>query len=177
MNNKGFTLVELLAVLVLLSLNKGITLSVFGVNLGETKKKTEEVFVETIKDALDMYLTSKEARGLNFNSECGNKLEKTHGDVSVYKAIYIDRNTGVTRNTNFLDVINSEYRPIVQKDLVNPADKDTACANASNIEITIYRDSDYVYYYSVSKSEFGCLKNIGGDYESIITNLPEGFSC
>lgn len=166
MDNKGFTLVELLAVLVLLSIVLGITLSVFGVNLADTKKKTEEVFVDTIKDSLDMYLTSREARGLNFNTECSNKLHKTHGDVIVYKV-----------NINFKAVIDSEYKPITQKDLVNPADKDDICAKASDIEITIYRDSDYVYYYSVNKSEFGCLKNIDGEYENVITNLPEGFNC
>ena len=80
-------------------------------------------------------------------------------------------------NTNFQAVIDSEYRPIDQKDLINPADKNVACSNALNIEITIYRDDDYVYYYKVDKNEFGCLKNIGGEYSEIISNLPEGFSC
>lgn len=166
MNNKGFTLVELLSVLVLLSIIVGITMSVMGVNLRDTKKKTEEIFVDTIKDSLDMYLTSRDVKGLSFSTQCSNVLKKTHGDVMVYKV-----------NTNFKTVIDSEYKPITQKDLVNPADKDNACANALNIDITIYRDDDYIYYYSVNKSEFNCLKNIGGDYESVITNLPEGFSC
>ena len=177
MNNKGFTLVELLAVLVLLSIVVGITLSVFGVNLGNTKKKTEEVFVDTIKDSLGMYLTSRQAKGLNYSTQCSNVLKKTHGDVKVYKV-----------NTNFKSVIESEYKPITQKDLVNPADEGLKCADATDIEITIYRDSDYVYYYSVEKNEFGCLKNIGTlkeklkngtevYYSTVITNLPEGFSC
>ena len=166
MNNKGFTLVELLAVLVLLGIIVGITLSIIGVNFDETKKKTEEVFVDTIKDALNMYLTSRQAKGLNFSTVCVNKLHKTHGDVRMYKV-----------NTTFQAVIDSEYRPITQKDLINPADEDLICDNASNIEITIYRDDDYVYYYSVNKNEFGCLKNIGGEYDDVISNLPEGFSC
>ena len=166
MNNKGFTLVELLAVLVLLGIIVGITLSIIGVNFDETKKKTEEVFVDTIKDALNMYLNSKEAKGLNFTTVCVNKLHKTHGDVKMYKV-----------DTTFKVVIDSEYRPITQNDLINPANKGSSCADASNIEITIYRDDDYVYYYSVNKNEFVCLKNIGGEYEDVISNLPEGFSC
>ena len=168
MNNKGFTLVELIAVLVLLGLIVGITLPMFGINFGQTKEKTEEVFVDTIKDALKIYLTSKEAKSLLKNSEveCSNKLHKLHGDIKVYWV-----------NTNFQSVIDSEYKPITQKDLVNPADKDNSCNNASNIDITIYRDSDYVYYYKVDKDEFDCLNNNGGEYDEFISNLPEGFIC
>ena len=166
MNNKGFTLVELMAVLVLLSIVVGITLGVFNFNFSDTKKKTEEAFVETIKDSLDVYLTSSEAKRLSFDMECSNVLKKTHGDVKIYKI-----------ETTFRSVIDSEYHPITQKDLVNPADKDKTCANADSIAITIYRDEDFVYYYSVLKSEFDCLNNIGGEYKSVISNLPEGFSC
>ena len=166
MNNKGFTLIELMAVLVLLGIIVALTLPIFRINLDETKKKTEEVFVDSIKDALNMYLNSKEAKNLSFSTKCENKLHKTHGDVYVYKV-----------NTTFQAVIDSEYRPIIQNDLVNPANKGSSCANALDIEITIYRDDDYVYYYSVDKDEFGCLKNIHGEYEDVISNLPEGFSC
>jgi hypothetical protein len=49
--------------------------------------------------------------------------------------------------------------------------------NGSSIVVTVYRDSDYVYYYSVNKADFNCLKNIGGEYKSVISNLPEGFAC
>ena len=177
MNNKGFTLVELMAVLVLLSIILGLTLSVFKFNFSGAKKKTEEVFVETIKDSMEVYLTSNNARRLNFDTECSIALEKSHGNVKIYKGVYIDKDTGSTRDTNFLDVISSEYHPITQKDLVNPADKEKKCANAENIKITIYRDEDFVYYYSVDKSEFDCLYNLDGEYKSIISNLPEGFSC
>ena len=148
---------------VLLALVLGLGATVIGSGFGKTKEKTEEVFVETIGDALDIYLSSNSVRSL-FGSatRCSSMLSKTHGDVNVYRV-----------STTFQSVIDSEYKPIGQKDLVNPADKEKNCANASDIEITIYRDSDYVYYYSVDKSEFDCLKNIGGDYESVITNLPK----
>lgn len=165
MNNKGFTLVELLATIVILSIVAGITFGIINVNLGKTKTSTEEVFVETIKDALDMYLASN-AKKLNFTLKCSNQLNKKHGNVNVYKVV-----------TNFVAVINSDYHPITQADLVNPANKDNTCNNASNISINIYRDDDYVYYYSVDKSEFGCLVNTSGEYSSVISNLPEGFSC
>lgn len=165
MGNKGFTLVELLAVIVLLALIGGITFGIVNVNFGKTKESTEEVFVDTIEDALDMYLSSN-AKELRFSTVCPNLLVKSHGTVKVYKV-----------DTYFSSVINSDYHPITQVDLVNPADKKKACKNASNIGVTIYRDEDYVYYYKVLKSQFGCLKNTSGEYSSVISNLPEGFDC
>lgn len=165
MNNKGFTLTELLATIVVLAIVVGITVGIVNVNFGKTKKNTEEVFVDTIKDAMDMYLDSN-AKELNFTTVCTNELNKTHGTVKVYKAV-----------TNFSNVINSDYHPITQSDLVNPGNDGVACSNADGIEINIYRDDDYVYYYKISKSEFGCLLNTSGEYSSLISNLPEGFDC
>lgn len=165
MNNKGFTLTELLATIVVLAIVVGITLGIVNVNFGKTKKSTEEVFVGTIEDAMNMYLDSN-AKELNFTMMCTNKLNKTHGAVNVYKVV-----------TNFSNVINSDYHPLTQSDLVNPGNDDTACSNASNIEINIYRDDDYVYYYKINKSEFGCLLNTSGEYSSVISDLPEGFDC
>ena len=166
MNNKGFTLVELLAVIVVLAIVAGITFGIINVNFGKTKEKTEEVFVDTIMDAMDMYLSS-DAKGLDFSDDpCPNKIEKKHGNATVYKV-----------DTSFLAVINSTYHPITQSDLINPANKNVSCNNAGNISISIYRDSDYVYYYKIDKSEFGCLLNISGEYSSVISNLPEGFEC
>lgn len=160
MNKKGFTLVELLATLVVL----GIVMSVVFVSVnggfGNAKEKTEDVFVDTIKDAMEVYLNS-DAKNLNFSAKCTNYMDKTYGDVEVKVA-----------TTTFKSVIDSEYKPIMQEDLVNPANKDVNCNNANDIEINIYKDEDYVYYYSIDKEEFGCLLNTG-----VISNLPEGFVC
>lgn len=160
MNNKGFTLVELLAMIVILGIIMGIAFVSVNGGFKNAKDKTEDVFVDTIKDAMDMYLTSSEAKRLNF-SKCSNTINKKHGNINVYKAVI-----------NFNDVINSEYHPITQDDLVNPANDDASCNNAGNIVVNIYRDDDYVYYYSIDKDSFGCLKNTG-----MISNLPEGFEC
>lgn len=161
MNRKGFTLVELLATLVILGIVLGIAyFAIIGV-FSNAKEKSEDVFVETIRDAMDMYLTSSEVKNLNFSTKCSNTLNKSFGVRNVYKV-----------STTFDNIIDSQYKPITQDDLVNPANKDVACANASNIAINIYRDEDYVYYYSVDKSEFDCLTKSG-----VISSLPEGFVC
>lgn len=160
MNRKGFTLVELLATLVVLGIVMSIVLVSVNGGFGEAKNKTEDVFVDTIKDAMDMYLDSN-AKNLNFSTSCPNEIVKTYGEVKVYKA-----------TTNFQTVIDSKYKPITQNDLVNPANKDVECALASNISINIYRDEDFVYYYSIDKTEFGCLTKTDK-----ISNLPEGYDC
>jgi len=159
MNRKGFTLTELLATLVVLGIIMGITLVSTMGGFGNAKDKTEDVFISTIEDALDMYLDS-DARNLVFNTYACT-LSKTHGIVNVYKVV----------DKTFEDVINSRYSPLTESELVNPANKEVKCNTSASV--TIYRDDDYVYYYKVSRSSFGCLLNTEGN----ITNLPGDSEC
>lgn len=165
MNKKGFTLVELLAVIVVLGIITGITVISVNSFYGKTKEKTEDVFISTITDALDMYLTY-DATKLTFNS-CNenNKLNKSNGKKVLVEYADIDMST----------IVNSSYHPLTESDLVNPANKEMDCyTNLNDIKIRIYRDSDYVYYYSLNnysneEYNFQCLiKN----ENKIITNLP-----
>ena len=173
MNNKGFTLVELLAVIVLLSIIAGIVITSNNVNLDKTKKNSEEIFVKTIKDSISVYLAN-EPEELKFSIECDNILEKKHGDIKVYKATYYK--SGISRDyLNFDDIINSIYHPIDEDDFINPANEDVSCNR--DVIIDVYRDEDYIYYYSVDKNSMNCLKNIDGDYSNTINNLPKGYSC
>ena len=174
MGNKGFTLVELLSALVILSLVVGLGIGVFNFNMKNIKEKTEEVFIDTLKDAVDMYLSS-ELGSLKISDVCGNKLEKMHSSsIDVYK---VTKNDG--SKVKFSDIINSSYKPISLSDFVNPANKGLDGKYECNInaEINVYRDDDFVYYYSIDKSGLGCLNNIGNGYDMVISNLPEGFSC
>ena len=163
MNRKGFTLIELIAVLLILGLVVGVTVySVSGV-FTSAKDKAEDVFVETIKDALEVYLSS-DAKSLDFvgSGETCRNINKTHGSRTMYRI-----------RKNFNDVINSSYKPLTQNDLVNPADKDKTCNSASSVSFYVYRDQDYVYYYSVDMGDFGCLNH----NVDVVSNLPEGYVC
>ena len=165
MNKKGFTLVELLATLVVLAIIVGIVLISATGSLGKTKEKTEDVFVKTLKDALDIYIDS-DARSLNFDTQICT-IDKTHRTgVKVYK-------TNKDKNGNaltFMNVINSSYQPIANSDMHNPANKGTNKYQCNtNGTLSIYRDEDYVYYYKIEKASFGCLNG-----EGTITNLPSG---
>lgn len=175
MNNKGFTLIELVATLVILGLVASLGLYSMNFNMNKAKEKTEEVFVDTLRDAIDVYISSEKSN-LKFNTDVKNDgtdctITKKYGSVSVEKA-----------TTNFRAVINSKYKPITESEFVNPANEDVTCD--VDAEITIYRDEDFVYYYSIDKSDLICLKNIGdidsdgtSDYSSVISNLPEGYDC
>ena len=156
MNRKGFTLIELLATLVILGIVSTIVLISVTGTLNGTKDKTEEVFIKTIRDAMDIY-TDSDGRKLTYGTKAVCTLKKTHGSVKLYKS----------NNITMKTVINSEYKPLTKKDLVNPKDNKQCSENAS---VSIYRDDDYVYYYKVSRAGLNCLSTDGGD----ITNLPEG---
>ena len=154
MNRRGFTLVELLATLVILGIVTSIVL--IGINGGfnNAKDKTEDVFIKTVKDAMDIYLDS-DAKNLSYEYE-GCTINKTHKiGVKLYKA----------NNITFNDVINSTYHPLTESDLVNPANDKKCKATAT---ISIYRDEDFVYYYKIDKDGFECLTSSG-----VISNLPE----
>ena len=159
MNRKGFTLIELLGTLAVLSIV--IVITIVGLNgvFDGAKDKTEDVFVGTIKDAMEMYL-SDDARKLNGFEDTGCVVNKSYGNRKVYK-----------KEVNFEDVI--EKGTLMQSELINPANEEVPCANAENIKVTIYKDEDFVYYYSVDVNSFVCLT----ENTTKINNLPEGFGC
>jgi len=173
MNNKGFTLTELLAVIVILAIIAGISFSLLSGSFKNAKDKTEDLFIDTIRDAMEMYLSS-DATSLSFSPV-----------VIEEKQCYIQKRNGYDHNNNLKyknvvvygtvvtmeDVINSNLNPLSQDDLVNPAKEEIRCANAADININIYKDEDYVYYYSIDKSDFVCLNN------GTISSLPGEFIC
>lgn len=154
MNRRGFTLVELLATLVILGIVASIVLISVNGGFNNAKDKTEDVFVKTVKDAMDIYLDS-DAKKLNFSKVEVCTLNKTHGKSKVYKS---------SDNITLNNIINSEFHPITQDDLVNPVNS-SKCDK--NTVVNIYRDEDYVYYYEID-GDMGCLVNTKS-----ISILPE----
>ena len=156
MNNKGFTLVELLATVVLLAIIVGIVLVSTNGGFKKSKEDTEKVFIDTIKDAMDMYLDS-DAKNLGYKgTNC--TINKTHKiGVKLYQA----------NDITFNDVINSTYHPLTESDLVNPAN-DKKCKSTATI--SIYRDEDFVYYYKIDKTNLDCLTISSDNEENFATN-------
>lgn len=75
LNRKGFTLVELLAVIVILAIVVGITMVTILPTLENSRKKAFDTAVETIsnyiQDQKDMSLLSSDLRGSTYNSAIG----------------------------------------------------------------------------------------------------------
>jgi len=78
LNRKGFTLVELLAVIVILAIVVGITLVTILPTLENSRRKSFDVAVETIRnyiqDQRDMSLLSSDLRGETYNAAVGGAI-------------------------------------------------------------------------------------------------------
>ncbi len=169
LNKKGFTLVELLAVIVILALVAGISIVAIFTSLGNAKKKAEKEFLTQLGNSVEAYIdlclggmhTDGSGEGCNklmislSNGIDVEYIEKAHGNVTVYqdKSIY-----------SFDEILNEGI--LNEKDLVNPVNS----KNCKQAKIRFYRDGDYVYYYKVILP--GCL-----EYNSnIIHNFPDTYS-
>ncbi len=165
MNKKGFTLVELLATIVVLSIVVGLTVTGITFSIKNAKKKTEEVYIGTLRDAIKIYLDDDESISkLSWNASLGT-FEKTNGSAEFF---------GASELISFNDIINSTYSPIIKKDLLNPATE--KICNPTQKVIRIFRDTDDVYYYYIDKDSLkdedgyaACLVDTNGN----ISNLPD----
>ena len=127
MNRKGFTLVELLATIVILSVVMGIaSYGVIGI-IRTSRKNTEAVFVNRIADYIDEYLTLNSSSFKFSNveycvdSSCSNKAYRVVSDSAVSNRII-----------GLNDLIASG---IVDADkMVNPVNKNN-CLNGKNPSI------------------------------------------
>lgn len=144
MNRKGFTMIELLAVIVVLGIVLVITFPNMTDVFKSSKLKSEEAFVERISQSIDSYVTLNSSN-ITFEKQAGT-FKKVLGTkeppVDVYKGT-------ITMNT----IIGSNI--ITGKDYKNPGNENVACN--VNAEIEVYRDSDYVYCHKIKKDSLGCL--------------------
>lgn len=133
MNNKGFSLVELLATVIILSLITGIGIVSYTSYLKNTKSKTEEVFKNNVSDYIDAFVSANTSK-LTDDTLAGNNVY-----TQKYNNHYI----------TFQDIIDDNI--IIPSNLMNSANKKTCSINTN---ITVYRDNHYVYCYIV---ELDCL--------------------
>ena len=95
MNKKGFTLVELLAVIVILGLITGISIVAIFTSIGNAKKKAEREFLTQLSNSVEAYIDLCKSDMANDKERCGvafgditrkvGLVKKSHGDISVYK--------------------------------------------------------------------------------------------
>lgn len=152
MNRKGFTLIELIAVIVIL----GIILVVSAPSISnvykESKLKSEEIFVERLSQSIDSYIKLNSDEIAFTSDGAANKEEEgSTYQVNIWKAAITVQN-----------VIDDKL--ISEEDYVNPGNKETKCT--VNAEIEVYKDSDYVYCHKIKKESLGCLTD---EYKNSIT--------
>ena len=148
MNKKGFTLIEMLSVIVILAIVLVVTIPSSVEAYKKSKLKTEETFVERLSQVVAEY-TSLNADTLRFEYMDDVVKPGEKNDVSVYMA-----------NASFQNLIDQKL--IKSSDYSNPNNKDQECNTSARIEI--YKDSDFVYCHRVKANELNCLTTDYIDY-------------
>ena len=144
LNKKGFTLIELIAVIVIIALLFMFVVPNFSKYLEASRQKSEEIFYGEIEDTINNYVSLYKSE-LELDTSVVKKISKedsllgTSYDVKVYR--YED--------TSFNKLIDSGI--LNEGEFVNPNgnikyDKDSST-------FTVYRDSDYVYCFSYTLKE------------------------
>ena len=159
MNKRGFTLIELLATLAVLGIIMGIVLVSSTSLFKDRKSDTEDVFVDTLKDAVKIYIDELGGVDLNGSPVCTIEKSIHPNGVGIYEV----------KKITFKDITNSKYKPLTEADMINPANNVECNINA---EVHIYADSDFAYYYKFTGSELECLSK--DKNKDVISNLPEG---
>lgn len=153
MNRKGFTMIELLAVIVVLGIVLVITFPNMTDVFKSSKLKSEEAFVERISQSIDSYVTlNSSSIGFSPDGTAQKNYGGTKHNVNIYKGT-------ITMNT----IISGNI--ITGKDYKNPGNENVACN--VNAEIEVYRDSDYVYCHKIKKDSLGCLTD---EYKNTINS-------
>ncbi len=158
MNRKGFTFIELLAVIVLLALILVIGAPSIINTFKSTKVKNEQIFVDRLSEAIEGYVTLNSDK-ISFGNQTDAQKKIRDGSPETYTV------TVYSGQITFNDIINDAL--IDAKDFVNAGNEESTCSKDATIEV--YRDSEYVYCHKVKKDALNCLsadyqKTITGDY-------------
>ena len=138
-NKKGFTLMELIAVIIVLGIIIGIVILLVRGASKKAKEKADDVFAESIRDIVDIYVDgNKLAYGFNdstkWNRKCSVNVSEL-GERTLYK-----RNNPISID----EIINTaDYGDLSEKDLINPVLNKTC----SGVNVDIYKDDNGGSYY------------------------------
>ena len=170
LNNQGFTLIELLSVVVIIALVSGISISGIISTTNNSKLKSEKIFVDKLSTLIDDYLdlyppTKKVGETITF-TKCKDATCTKNYEVTANKVIKND-----DTKISLSDLINEKI--VSKTKLVNPKNKQQ-CYNDefANLEVIVYKDSEYVYYYYLDLSGNNTTCDIA-DENAIINTLPD----
>lgn len=154
MNRKGFTLIEVLAVIVILAILLVFTAPYIITAYEDSKLKSEEIFIKRLSQSIDSYvkLYSSDSSEMTFSED--GTANKKHNSTE-------NGNEGETSYQ--VDIYKSEIsvQKIIDKNIItknnyiSPGNKEISCNTNATIEI--YKDSDFVYCQKVDASSLNCL--------------------
>ena len=144
LNNKGFTLVELLATIVILGIISTVTIIAVTGYYEKSQDKTEEVFRGQIEKYVSDYISLYGSK-LKYDKEEGI-YQKCHTDLYGEK-VCEDINLYYNQEYQIEDVIFH----VVSGELKNPV-TEKECKN-DNTNLTFYRDNDFVYCFKLEPYE------------------------
>ena len=148
MNRKGFTLIELIAVIVVLGIILVIAAPSISNAYKNSKLKSEEIFVNRLSKVIDGYIKLN-TDVIGFTPD--NTATKDGQEVNVYKGTITEDN--IARQITINDIIEDSL--LSSNDYINAGNKDVSCK--INAKIEVYKDSDFVYCHKVEASELNCL--------------------
>ncbi len=158
MNNKGFTLVELLATIVILGIVMGIASYGAISAINNSKIKSEKLFVDKIGTAIEGYLSIEGNRLVEIpdttiefqkcrSDQEDNSANCRTSELKELSTIHLKDITEINNNSRF------KIKTINESDLVNPKNKKNCVIGDNNPEIRVFKDSEYKYYYYLDLTE------------------------
>lgn len=180
MDNKGFTLVEMLATVVILGIVMGI--ATYGVisAIDKSKEKSEKLFVSKLEDVIQSYIGDNRMnwrtgtiignfiKCRRFNDDDSSCISDDDSRTANFYGINGD---GLNNSSFSLNVLANE-RYIQGGVIKNPRNKLDCLSGGKNPIVTLYKDDDSVYYYYVDlrgdKTSCEIDDNVG-----IISNIPK----
>ena len=172
MNNKGYTLVELIATVVILSIVMGIVANgVIGI-INRSKEKSEKIFVDKLENVIQTYINNNRLDWQidnSFATKEFNKCRRIKDDGDCYSDIETTQVDLYKIKDSFSLSSLEDDRYIKGAKIINPKNKKNCLSDDKNALVDLYKDSDSVYYYYVDLENLAC--EITKDY-AIVSNIP-----
>lgn len=144
MNNKGFTLVELLATIAILGILSTVTIVSVTKYYEKSQENAVSAFEKNIVTTLESYVSMYGSK--LFCSTCRNQSRTVQ--KCYYSGTELKCEDTILKKSS-VQFKELYYKNITSDDLINPSTK-VKCDDTD--EITIYRDSDYVYCFIIEEN-------------------------
>lgn len=141
-NNKGFTLIELLVTIIILGLISTVSIVTITSYYEKSKEKANESFSKQLKNHIEDYIALRGSKHFSSQSTVEAK-EKCYKDIDGVEKCDSVTLYHATSNPPTVEDIEG----YTNKKIINPSNN-IECTN-DNINISLYRDSDYVYCFKV----------------------------